>query len=562
MLPFYYIGKLLKCTETCRCTLIVLYLSVSFLSSGDAQFVSRDNYTGDWNNIDSWVGGLYPGTSLREEDVDCYGYLTSYYCIDFDIDQFRIHDTLVIYGSFSLLNKSRLTIDPGGILIVFGDYYSNNKAEVENSGYLIVTGQFQMQGSDNQGFFHNTGGKVFLFDSDPEIKAGSKYIDLACPDSSDFPDNCGYGNKWDLYEDPINNFFSGFNYSPAENDTLPSQCILISFEADRVELCQYDTVTFYDQTTGTSENSLYEWDFGEGAYPQVATGRGPHKVIYNSAGYKDVQLIVTDLYSVMTKRHAYINVAQAPDLVLEDTSRCGAGEILFNAISERADIVQFSTDGGATIFHQASSAPYTCPIILEEWGRITIWANAIDTSNGCMTGWDVTAMGYAYPLPDVNIIGDTIICENETLNFVTSEEFAHYLWNDGSVMNSYSTSEAEQVFVTVWNEFGCQDPDSLSIEDCNQKDLFTTKFYSFSPNADGINDYWVLDDIELYPLAKISVYDSSGKRVFHSPGGYGNDWDGTFDGQRLPIDSYYYLIDLNNYNKGILIGIVTILYIN
>lgn len=73
----------------------------------------------------------------------------------------------------------------------------------------------------------------------------------------------------------------------------PSFCSLIpvaGFSASATSICPLNTVTFTD-TSGGSTNS-FTWDFGVGALPATAVGKGPHNVTYASAGLKTVQLIV------------------------------------------------------------------------------------------------------------------------------------------------------------------------------------------------------------------------------------------------------------------------------
>ena len=66
-----------------------------------------------------------------------------------------------------------------------------------------------------------------------------------------------------------------------------------------------------------------------------------------------------------------------------------------------------------------------------------------------------------------------------------------------------------------------------------------------TPNGDGKNDTWQIDGLGLYPDAVVQVYDRWGKRVFYSRG-YDTEWDGTFNGKELPMESYHYIIDLHN----------------
>ena len=77
-----------------------------------------------------------------------------------------------------------------------------------------------------------------------------------------------------------------------------------------------------------------------------------------------------------------------------------------------------------------------------------------------------------------------------------------------------------------------------------------------TPNDDGYNDTWRIDGLEVYPDVTIEIFDRWGKRVFYSEG-YDTEFDGTFNGKELPMESYHYMIDLNN-GSEIIIGNITI----
>jgi len=81
---------------------------------------------------------------------------------------------------------------------------------------------------------------------------------------------------------------------------------------------------------------------------------------------------------------------------------------------------------------------------------------------------------------------------------------------------------------------------------------------AITPNGDGVNDTWVIDQIEIYPSVKVEIYNRWGELIFYAPRGYSQPWDGTFKGRQLPIDSYYYVIDLNN-GRDVVTGNITII---
>jgi gliding motility-associated-like protein len=77
----------------------------------------------------------------------------------------------------------------------------------------------------------------------------------------------------------------------------------------------------------------------------------------------------------------------------------------------------------------------------------------------------------------------------------------------------------------------------------------------FTPNHDGMNDYWYIPDLESFGKVQVNIYNRFGQIVYASDG-YKNDWDGTWDGYPLPSASYYYII--RSSLKGIIKGVVNI----
>jgi gliding motility-associated-like protein len=94
---------------------------------------------------------------------------------------------------------------------------------------------------------------------------------------------------------------------------------------------------------------------------------------------------------------------------------------------------------------------------------------------------------------------------------------------------------------------------------------------AFTPNYDNANDTWDISYIteegieasfhEVYPNGVIQVYDQLGNLVYRCTGGCPEAWNGEdLKGRSLPVDSYYFIIELNTGdNKAPLKGTVTII---
>ncbi|MCK4991226.1 MAG: gliding motility-associated C-terminal domain-containing protein, partial [Bacteroidales bacterium] len=73
----------------------------------------------------------------------------------------------------------------------------------------------------------------------------------------------------------------------------------------------------------------------------------------------------------------------------------------------------------------------------------------------------------------------------------------------------------------------------------------------------GFNDLWIIEGLEIYPNVELRIFDRWGTRIFYTGNAAGDLWDGSFSGRQLPIDSYHYIIDLNN-DEPMVTGNVTI----
>ena len=103
--------------------------------------------------------------------------------------------------------------------------------------------------------------------------------------------------------------------------------------------------------------------------------------------------------------------------------------------------------------------------------------------------------------------------------------------------------------LTVTDMGGCTDTDVMTVTVIDTSstppptppkipNLFVCNF--LTPNSDGDNDVWNINDIDQYPDNEVMIINNHGQILFEQKA-YNNTWNG--DG--LPDGSYYYVVKIN-----------------
>jgi gliding motility-associated-like protein len=124
-------------------------------------------------------------------------------------------------------------------------------------------------------------------------------------------------------------------------------------------------------------------------------------------------------------------------------------------------------------------------------------------------------------------------------------DHATYIWtpweglDDPSKLNPVATPKKDVTYILhAFSNLGCVDShDEVFVKVIPTLVISNT----FSPNGDGINDYWTINGLEADPNVKVR----DGQEVYFSKG-YKSPWNGKYRGQDLPVGTYYYLITLKS----------------
>ncbi|TJZ61124.1 T9SS type B sorting domain-containing protein [Sphingobacterium olei] len=99
--------------------------------------------------------------------------------------------------------------------------------------------------------------------------------------------------------------------------------------------------------------------------------------------------------------------------------------------------------------------------------------------------------------------------------------------------------------VEVTSPLGCVREASFELDVLTFSENLEIEISNFlTPNNDGINDFWVIKNLELFNQNEVTVFDSRGNTVF-TKRNYANDWNGISQGGRLATGVYYYKVTVD-----------------
>lgn|GEM_PF-4108237 len=129
-------------------------------------------------------------------------------------------------------------------------------------------------------------------------------------------------------------------------------------------------------------------------------------------------------------------------------------------------------------------------------------------------------------------------------------------WSTGDSSMQLNNLFAGYYSLTVTDANGCNTAVAIQLDPARDVCLLIPNV--FSPNGDGINDYWEIPFFDvLCPQARVIIWDRNGMLVFSSPA-LSRLWDGKLYGKVLGIDSYHYIIDMNDGSGKVISGYVTL----
>jgi gliding motility-associated-like protein len=141
-----------------------------------------------------------------------------------------------------------------------------------------------------------------------------------------------------------------------------------------------------------------------------------------------------------------------------------------------------------------------------------------------------------------------------TIPYTYTDNVVSYVWTPTANLsctdcpNPTATLTFSQTYtVIVADSNHCTDTASILVKTiCNEGNYFLPN--TFSPNGDGVNDYFYPRGSGLFNIQSMRVFNRWGQLVFERKNFAANSetmgWDGTFNGHPAPSDAYVYIVEV------------------
>lgn len=303
-------------------------------------------------------------------------------------------------------------------------------------------------------------------------------------------------------------------------------------------------VLYEDQSIATTDQIInYEWSFGVGADPQLATGIGPHLIEYESFGWKTAALTVTssrgctvtELLDIFVEPCCADTSTLSSDAIYQDLFCFNVPEGSINAVPiNGAPNYMYSIDG---VNFQPNPNFTSLPA-----GDYDVIVQDI---KGCES---VTTVTISEPAPVMVDVGDDITLDlgftadiNSFLQNAVGNVSIEWTPTDGlsctDCLNPTILGGGVSVYTLIVTDAnGCTASDQLSVEVDIKRPIYPPTV--FSPNGDGVNDFFTIYvGPAVSSFDNLMVYDRWGNLMYEGNNIELNSmmagWDGTFQDKEL-----------------------------
>jgi gliding motility-associated-like protein len=363
-----------------------------------------------------------------------------------------------------------------------------------------------------------------------------------------------------------------YNGDPATSSTT-SQIIIISapptIKINADSLCFNESLKpkFTITNCNAAPIQSYQWSF-PGGTPSSSTSATPPEVNYSVAGTYKVELVVTTKCGIVADS---TNIVVNPLPVLQQQ----ASKTYCNGANTEA--ITFTGAAANTIFKWTNDNP-SIGLPASGIGDILsfIITNTDNTKSkvaniqvtpylGNCSGepiqFTLTVLPYLSPpivtspiTYNLNERADSLkahITSGNTINWYSDAGLQNRL--PSAPVPSTKVVQAVNYYVTQSNVLGCEsNPSVITVEVIPTLSIPN----AFTPNGDGINDFWNIKGSDFGPMIWLQVFNRYGSLLYNEKN-HSVKWDGTYNSKRVPTGVYYYILKYDNKTFS---GNVTVIY--
>lgn len=314
-----------------------------------------------------------------------------------------------------------------------------------------------------------------------------------------------------------------------------------SFTVDKDTICQYDTVLFTNTSIG--DGIISNWDLGDGV-TDVTTDP---QYIYNTPGLHKITLAVSDNRGChdTALRFVQVDAISSSSFEVRDSVCVGQAVTLIPQTDSTTIELRWGFEDGIGTVAANKPMQYS----YDRAGDFIVRLSAKFRACPELSYQDVI---HVYPFPVVDLGPDTAICPGDaSINLLDRhihQPGEQYYWSTGETTPSISISKPGIYTHTVTSQYGCATTDTIEV----RKGCYIAIPNAFSPNGDGINDFFFPRDLLSDNLTgfHMRIFNRWGQQLFETNTTNGRGWDGTFNGNTQPADVYIYIIEVVINNKS------------
>lgn len=159
-----------------------------------------------------------------------------------------------------------------------------------------------------------------------------------------------------------------------------------------------------------------------------------------------------------------------------------------------------------------------------------------------------------YPISNMHTL-DHDLMDSFTYDLVTGtgdEDNAQFTIVDSTLFietkTNYDIKKNYNIRVRTTDSFGLTYEQEFVVEvlDLDNVEIPLPSTNFISPNGDGKNDYWQVENVEIYQDMQLMIFDQFGQILYQVDVGYDNSWDAYYNGKPLPSGNYYYVFRNEN----------------